>query len=74
MANNRFAQSALYQECQRLLPKPDSPVTKEVLNEAQYAKAVMKESLRLRPISVGIGRVLDKDAVFSEYSVPKGVC
>lgn len=48
-------------------------MTKEVLNQAQYAKAVLKESLRLRPVSVGIGRVLQKDAEFSGYHVPEGV-
>lgn len=72
LAKNRLSQSTLYQECKRLLPKPDSPVTKEVLSEAQYAKAVVKESLRLRPVSVGIGRVLDKDAQFSNFIVPRG--
>lgn len=56
-----------------MLPNPYSSVTKEVLNQAQYAKAVLKESLRLRPVSVGIGRVLQKDAEFSGYSVPEGV-
>jgi hypothetical protein len=36
-------------------------------------KAVLKESLRLNPISVGIGRILAQDAVLSGYHVPKGV-
>ncbi|KAF5298333.1 hypothetical protein FQR65_LT01111 [Abscondita terminalis] len=72
LARNRLSQSTLFQECRRLLPEPDSPVTKEVLSQAQYAKAVLKESLRLRPISVGIGRILDKDAQFSNFNVPRG--
>lgn len=62
----------MYQECSRLLPKPNSPIDKDVLREAQYAKAVLKESLRLRPVSVGIGRVVDHDTEFSGYNVPKG--
>lgn len=74
MAQNRLVQSTLYQECSRLLPKPNSPIDKDVLREAQYAKAVLKESLRLRPVSVGIGRVVDRDTEFSGYNVPKGVC
>jgi hypothetical protein len=36
-------------------------------------KAVLKESFRLNPISVGIGRILAQDAIFSGYHVPKGV-
>lgn len=57
-----------------LLPRLRSPVTKDVLSQAQYAKAVLKESLRLRPVSVGIGRILQNDAQFSGYNVPAGVC
>lgn len=36
-------------------------------------KAAVKESLRLNPVSIGVGRVLAQDAVFSGYHVPKGV-
>lgn len=57
----------------RILPSKKSLVTDDVLREATYAKAVLKESFRLRPISVGIGRVLDSDVEFSGYDVPKGV-
>lgn len=73
LAQNPEVQETLYKESIKLLPRPYSSITKTVLNEAHYAKAVLKESLRLRPVSVGIGRVLDKDAVFSNYNVPKGV-
>lgn len=73
LATNPTAQEELNREAHILLATPHSPVTKNVLNQAQYAKAVLKESLRLRPVSVGIGRTLDKDAVFSGYTVPKGV-
>lgn len=55
------------------MPKVNSPVTEEVLQQASYAKAVLKESLRLRPISVGIGRVLQNEAKFTGYQVPEGV-
>lgn len=73
LATNRAAQEELNREARILLATPHSPVTKNVLNDAQYAKAVLKESLRLRPVSVGIGRTLDNDAEFSGYTVPKGV-
>nr|QZM07453.1 cytochrome P450 monooxygenase CYP302A1 [Lasioderma serricorne] len=72
LAKNPAVQTLLYQESCRLLPTPHSPVTKDVLSQAQYAKAVLKESLRLRPVSVGVGRILQTDAVFSGYNVPKG--
>lgn len=73
LANNPAVQEKLYKESCSLLPAPHSPVTKDVLSQAQYAKAVLKESLRLRPVSVGVGRILQKDAEFSGYNVPKGV-
>lgn len=73
LAKNPQVQNTLYDECRALLPNTYSPVTKEVLHQAQYAKAVLKESLRLRPVSVGIGRVLQKDAEFSGYCAPQGV-
>lgn len=40
---------------------------------APYARAVLKECLRLNPISVGVGRNLNNDMVLSGYRVPKGV-
>lgn len=73
LAKNPDVQENLYKESLTLLPKVSSPVTEEVMQEAQYTKAVLKESLRLRPVSVGIGRVLQNDAEFSGYHVPQGV-
>lgn len=55
-----------------MLPNPNSPVTSQSLAHCQYLKAVIKESFRLNPISVGIGRVLSEDAIFSGYHVPSG--
>ncbi|KAI7815504.1 cytochrome p450 [Rhyzopertha dominica] len=72
LAKNEEAQAILHNESQMLLPNMYSTVTKDILNQAQYAKAVLKESLRLRPVSVGIGRVLQANAKFSGYEVPAG--
>lgn len=73
LATNPEVQNKLYEESCRLLIEPNSPVTTAILSQAQYMKAVLKESLRLNPISVGIGRILAHDAVLSGYHVPKGV-
>ncbi|XP_069674486.1 cytochrome P450 302a1, mitochondrial [Periplaneta americana] len=72
LATNADSQAKLHEEACRLLPDIRSPVTKDVLAQAQYTKAVLKESFRLNPISVGIGRILAQDAVLSGYFVPKG--
>lgn len=56
-----------------MLPVKDGDVTDDMLKEAYYIKAVLKESLRLRPVSVGVGRILQSDTQFSGYYIPAGV-
>mgnify|MGYP002715789682 CR=1 FL=1 len=73
MATNKEKQEKLFKESFNLLPKRDSLITSDILANAEYLKAVIKESFRLNPISVGIGRILLEDAIFSGYRVPKGV-
>nr|CAH7756670.1 unnamed protein product [Callosobruchus chinensis] len=70
LANNPEVQNKVYAESLKLLKTPQSAVTEEVLKEATYTKAVLKESLRLRPVSVGVGRILQTEAVFSAHCVP----
>ncbi|EEB13546.1 cytochrome P450, putative [Pediculus humanus corporis] len=72
LATNKEKQEKLFKESFNLLPKGDSLITSDILANAEYLKAVIKESFRLNPISVGIGRILLEDAIFSGYRVPKG--
>lgn len=74
LATNKEKQRKLYEESLTLLPNETMRVTSEVLARAEYLKACLKESLRLNPVSVGVGRILEEDAVFSGYFVPAGVC
>ncbi|KAF6198657.1 hypothetical protein GE061_008409 [Apolygus lucorum] len=46
-------------------------VTADVLREALFARAVLKETFRLNPIAIGISRNLAEDTVLSGYLVPK---
>lgn len=73
LARNPRVQENLYKEALLLLPSKDDVVNDAALNRATYTKAVMKETFRMNPISVGIGRVLQTDAVLSGYHVPKDV-
>lgn len=73
LAKNPRVQEKLYKEALELLPNPQGNVTDEILIKANYAKACLKESLRINPISVGIGRTLTQDIALSGYRIPKGV-
>lgn len=74
MATNKEVQQRLFQEACQLLPDAVGHLDEEQLNSgAPYARAVLKESLRLNPISIGVGRTLCSDTVLSGYAVPKGV-
>lgn len=47
-------------------------VDSTILKKFSYGKVVLKESLRMFPVSVGVGRVLPIDSVFSGFHVPAG--
>ncbi|CAH0384379.1 unnamed protein product [Bemisia tabaci] len=74
LAKNRESQDLVHKEVKKLMNNhnSDGTITAEMLKNASYTKAVVKEVLRMNPISVGIGRILAKDAVLSNYFVPKG--
>ncbi|XP_050433466.1 cytochrome P450 302a1, mitochondrial-like [Adelges cooleyi] len=72
LSTNPKAQQDMYSEALTLLPDRSSEITEDVLDRAVYAKAVIKEMFRMNPISVGIGRILPEECVFSGYRVPKG--
>ncbi|KAJ8669895.1 hypothetical protein QAD02_001154 [Eretmocerus hayati] len=71
LAKNPETQEKLHHEAVKLVPQ-DGEVTAEILKEAVYTKAVIKETLRLNPVAVGIGRILQVDVALSGYRVPKG--
>jgi len=49
------------------------PVTQNVLNQKRYAKACIKESLRLFPIAVAILRTMQMDVCIGRYKIPAEV-
>lgn len=75
LAINPEKQERLYEEARIVLPEKESGrVDGTVLNnDVKYARAVLKETLRLNPIAIGVGRILNKDTVLSGYLIPKGV-
>ncbi|XP_057367927.1 cytochrome P450 302a1, mitochondrial-like [Daphnia carinata] len=71
LAKNPLSQEKIYLEVKQLLPKSNSVVTSDVLAQLKYLKAAVKESFRLNPISIGVGRILPEDSSFSGYHCPK---
>ncbi|XP_060843094.1 cytochrome P450 302a1, mitochondrial-like isoform X1 [Rhopalosiphum padi] len=72
LSSNPDVQKKMFIEAQALLPDNNTPVNYEILERAVYAKAVVKEMFRMNPISVGVGRILPEECVFSGYRVPAG--
>lgn len=73
ISNNQLAQEKLHEEAVKLIPSLDDQVTAANLRDATYTKAVIKETFRLNPIAIGVGRVLTSDTVLSGYKIPAGV-
>ena len=48
-------------------------MTPAILKQASYTKAVIKETFRMNPISIGVGRILKTDTILNGYRVPQGV-
>ncbi|XP_014221136.1 cytochrome P450 302a1, mitochondrial [Trichogramma pretiosum] len=72
LAQNRMAQERLYFESAKLMEATNNVITADTLKNAVYTKAVIKETMRLNPISVGVGRILQTDLVLNGYLVKKG--
>nr|ASO98051.1 cytochrome p450 CYP302A1 [Spodoptera exigua] len=65
-------QQKMFEEISTLLPTKDSKITPDTLAKATYVRACIKESLRLNPVSVGIGRLTQKEFVLRGYVIPEG--
>ncbi|KYN27695.1 Cytochrome P450 CYP12A2 [Trachymyrmex cornetzi] len=74
IANN--PEKKLREEVISLLPDKTSPVMQDVLNQKRYAKACIKESLRLFSIAVAILtiRTIQTDVCIGGYKISAGEC
>lgn len=71
---HQHVQELIYQEALHALPNVNDNLTPEVIDsKISYLRAVLKESLRLNPISVGVSRILNNDKILGGYHVPKDV-
>ncbi|XP_076374008.1 cytochrome P450 302a1, mitochondrial-like isoform X2 [Tachypleus tridentatus] len=72
LAQNQHVQELLRKEMFDVLPNTQSQLTSSALSSMSYLKATIKESLRLNPVAIGVGRVLPEDIVLSGYRIPAG--
>lgn len=74
ISNDRRIQDLMFQEALSVLPSETASITPSIVNsEIPYTRAVLKETFRLNPISVGIGRISNRDLILGGYHVPKNV-
>jgi ecdysteroid 22-hydroxylase len=74
ISNDQRVQDLLFDEALRVLPSINDDITPTVMNsEIPYTRAVLKETFRLNPISIGVGRISNNDMVLGGYHVPKDV-
>lgn len=63
----------MFDELKTVMLAIDDEICETMLNKITYTKAIMKEVFRMYPVSIGVGRILAKDAILSNYHVPAGV-
>lgn len=75
MARNPECQERVFREASTILPDYDDDelTVDKMSSELSYSRAVLKETFRLNPVSVGVGRTTNTDLLLSNYIVPKGV-
>ncbi|RWS08873.1 putative cytochrome P450 49a1-like protein [Dinothrombium tinctorium] len=73
LAKNPQTQEKLRKEIKKFLPLKTSHLTPEMLNSMHFLKACVKETMRLRPVSIGVGRLTTQDIILQNYKVPTNV-
>ncbi|XP_050342354.1 cytochrome P450 302a1, mitochondrial [Nymphalis io] len=71
LARNQDSQNKLFEELISLMPEKDADITSDILLKAVYLRSCVKESLRLNPVAIGVGRVLQNDIILKGYLIPK---
>ncbi|XP_061192063.1 cytochrome P450 10-like [Saccostrea echinata] len=71
LARHPDVQERLYEETKRVLPNGET-ITPDKLTQLQYVKAVLKETLRLYPITFSTSRFIEKDTEIAGYNIPDG--
>nr|UZE89855.1 cytochrome P450 CYP12AR1 [Chrysoperla zastrowi sillemi] len=68
---NQEKQDKLREELIELMPDPNTPLTRQILDKMTYLRGCIKEAQRIASITPGQNRVLPKDITLSGYQIPK---
>lgn len=71
LAKNPHVQDKIYEEIQSVMGREEE-ITPDHLHQFRYLKDCLKESLRLSPPTLSIGRITLKDIVINNTLIPKG--
>lgn len=69
---NPDKQDRLYDEVMKLAPNRNEAITDDILQQASYLKACIKEGFRFFPIGPDVSRVPQKDIAIGGYQIPAG--
>ncbi|XP_023950154.1 cytochrome P450 302a1, mitochondrial [Bicyclus anynana] len=72
LARNQDCQNKVFDEISVLFPTEETKLSADLLSKAIYVRSCLKESLRLNPVAIGVGRVLQNDMVLKGYKIPQG--
>ena len=73
LAKNPDKQEKLREEIMTILPDIATPLTSQAMKNMPYLRAVIKEAMRLHPITSGNFRATGRDIVLQGYRIPKDV-
>nr|QTM97416.1 Cytochrome P450 [Sitophilus oryzae] len=66
-------QKLLHEEIEKVLPKVGSKISNSHLEQLNYLRACVKETMRMYPVVIGNGRQTTSNCTIAGYHVPKGV-
>ena len=73
ISRNPEVQQKMFDEILALLPTKDTEITPDIISKAVYLISCIKETLRLNPVSFGVGRLTQKEFILRGYLIPEGV-
>ncbi|XP_076061210.1 putative cytochrome P450 49a1 [Oratosquilla oratoria] len=72
LARNPEVQKRAQEEVDRVVGKQEEPLTVRQMGQLSFVKAVIKETLRMNPLTLGTARYLEQDTELGGYLIPKG--